>query len=199
MSSYPSRTVLDDQKRWRVITMIANGSSRRVAAHYVGCSPATITRTADRDPDFAAQLATAEQNLEIDALRSLRAAARKERYWRAAAWLLERKNHDDFTLPDPELFTQEQATKLISAMVRELIKDLPELYIQRIKRRMDEVMQLALEEEIIKGPVHRISKRRLPPPLPKYPAQHPSSGRNEVANPNLDLNPGPISTSIFQL
>jgi hypothetical protein len=99
--SYPSRTVLDNQKRWQVITLIANGSSRRVAADYVDCSPATITRTADRDPDFAAQLARAEQNLEIDLLRSLRAAAQKERYWRAAAWLLERKNREDFTIPTP--------------------------------------------------------------------------------------------------
>jgi hypothetical protein len=113
MPSYPSRTVLDEQKRWKIITMIANGSSRRTAAYYVGCSPATITRTADRDPEFAAQI--------------------------------------------------------------------------------------ALEGEILKGPIHRISKRRLPPPLPKQPAQHPSSDRHEVANPSLDLNHKPVSTSIVHL
>jgi hypothetical protein len=61
-------------------------------------------------------------------------------------------------------------------MLEFIILDLPDLYIQRIKRRVDEFMQSALENEIIEGPVRRISKRCLPPLLPKQPAQHPSSG-----------------------
>ena len=41
-----------------------------MAAKYVGCAASTITRTALRDPDFAEQLAAAEQSAEIDALRA---------------------------------------------------------------------------------------------------------------------------------
>ena len=55
----PSRPVLDEKKRAKIIALVANGSSRRMAARYVACAPSTITRTAMRDPDFAAQLAAA--------------------------------------------------------------------------------------------------------------------------------------------
>lgn len=79
--------VLDERKRRIVLALLANGSSQRVAARYVGCSPSTIANTIDRDPEFADVMAQAEQNSEIEALRLLRNAARKDRYWRAAAWL----------------------------------------------------------------------------------------------------------------
>jgi hypothetical protein len=84
--------VLDETKRRMIIALLMNGSSRRMAAGFVGCAPSTITRTAARDAEFAAQLARAEGNAETEALSLIRKAAHKERYWRAAAWLLERKN-----------------------------------------------------------------------------------------------------------
>ncbi len=55
------RNILDDAKRRMVIALVTQGSSRRVAGRYVGCAGTTITRTAQRDPEFAAQLARAEQ------------------------------------------------------------------------------------------------------------------------------------------
>ena len=83
--------VLDETKRRMIIALLMNGSSRRMAAGFVGCAPSTITRTAARDPEFAAQLARAEGNAETEALSLIRKAAHKERYWQAAAWLLERR------------------------------------------------------------------------------------------------------------
>ncbi len=71
--------VLDEEKRRTVIAMLANGSSRRMAANYVGCFPMTLMRTILRDPDFAAAVARAEQNTEIDALRRVREASRDGR------------------------------------------------------------------------------------------------------------------------
>ena len=88
----PARTVLDEHKRWKIIALLANGSSRRMAARYVGCAASTITRTAARDPSFAEQVAQAEARTEMDALRAIRIAAQNKRHWRAAAWLLERRN-----------------------------------------------------------------------------------------------------------
>ncbi len=94
---HPGRPpVLDEDKRRTVIAMVANGSSRRMAAAYIGCAPSTITRTAARDPEFAAQLGRAECNVETEALALIRKAARNECHWRAAAWILERKNPIDF-------------------------------------------------------------------------------------------------------
>ena len=47
---------LDEAKRRKIIALLANGSSRRVAARVVGCAHSTITRTAERDPEFAADV-----------------------------------------------------------------------------------------------------------------------------------------------
>ncbi len=74
--------VLDEKKRAKIIALLANGSSRRMAARYVGCAASTIIRTADRDPEFAEQMAAAELNAEVDALRAVRAASRKDRHRR---------------------------------------------------------------------------------------------------------------------
>lgn len=72
--------MLDQAKRQKIIALLANGSSRRMAARYVRCSPSTIARTAAADQVFADQLAAAESSAEIDALRAVRAAFRKDRY-----------------------------------------------------------------------------------------------------------------------
>ncbi|NUQ63312.1 MAG: hypothetical protein HUU20_12605 [Pirellulales bacterium] len=86
------RVELDAAARRLVIALVTNGSSRRTAARYVGCAPSTITRAAQRDPEFAAELVRAETTVEIQSLQAIRNAAKSDRYWRAAAWLLERKN-----------------------------------------------------------------------------------------------------------
>ena len=79
------RYVLDESKRHTIVALVTNGSSRRVAARYVGCAASTITRTAARDPEFAAQLARAEEIAEINLLRSIQAAAKKKRHWTTTA------------------------------------------------------------------------------------------------------------------
>jgi len=114
--------VFDEEKRRLVIALVANGSSRRAAARYVGCAPSTITAAAVRDPDFAEQLHRAEQNAEIEILRALRAAARHPRHWRAAAWYLERSNPADFARRGPDTITWEQIGNLLT-QVTELLAD----------------------------------------------------------------------------
>ncbi len=91
----------DERKRQKVLALLANGSSRRMAARYFGVAASTITRAGVRDPDFGRQLAEAEQSSEIEILRAIRGAARKAGYWRAGAWLLERRNPDDFAPAPP--------------------------------------------------------------------------------------------------
>jgi hypothetical protein len=135
------RETLDEKKKGKIIALLANGSSRRMAARFVGCSASTIVRTAMRDLDFARQVLEAEQNTEIDTLPSLRIAARKDRYWRAAAWLLERRNPEDFARRLPEVLTKEELHQLLDRFVESLLKDLPEENYQRIMASMDEFLQ----------------------------------------------------------
>ena len=119
--------------------MLANGSSRRMAAYHVGCAPSTITRTAARDPEFGDEVAHAECNAETEALALIRKAARKDRYWRAAAWLLERKNPGDFALRKPDALTLDQIRSLLASLSTFLLQDLPEEKYDQMMRRFDEL------------------------------------------------------------
>lgn len=140
--------VLDDKKRSQIIALLANGSSRRMAARYVGCAPSTITRTAARDADFARQLANAEQNAEVDALRAIRAAAKKDRYWRAAAWLLERRNPDDFAHRPANVVTGDQITQMFTQLVELLREEVPEANCDRAIEKLEELLEAYREEKI---------------------------------------------------
>jgi hypothetical protein len=131
-----ARAALDAAKRNEIIAMVANGSSRRVAARYVGCAPSTITRTADRDPEFAAALARAEERIEVACLRAISTAATtKPSCWRAAAWILERKNPEDFGPRRPDLYDREQVLAMFEQVLATLAPGLP-----------DEPRQQALEK-----------------------------------------------------
>jgi hypothetical protein len=59
--SAADRVALDEVKRRQIVRLVALGNSRRTAARVVGCAPSTITRAAARDPQFAAELAHAEE------------------------------------------------------------------------------------------------------------------------------------------
>jgi hypothetical protein len=142
----PSRPVLDDKKKAKIIALLANGSSRRMAAQYVGCAPSTITRTAARDPRFREQLAAAEQTADIDALRALRVAARRPRYWRAAAWLLERRNPKDFAPRKPETYTVGEFASFVASIVEGISENMPEENYQRIIRELDQLHEMTKED-----------------------------------------------------
>jgi IS30 family transposase len=72
--SQPIHHHLDDKKRADILSLLTLGCSRRKAAQCVGCAPSTITRLIQRDPEFAAKAARAEQNIETLALANIRAA-----------------------------------------------------------------------------------------------------------------------------
>ncbi len=185
--------MLDDNKRKKIIALLANGSSRRVAAKYVGCSPSTITRTAAADPDFSEQLAAAEQTAEIDALRAIRNTSRKDRYWRAAAWILERKNPEDFALHPPTVFTGEEVFQMMSLVVDILHQDIPEENCQRAMEKIEQIIELQrLEQTTPTFPNH-------PKPLVltpnSSPAEHPSFEPNQVPTLPSAATPDPNDTS----
>jgi hypothetical protein len=136
--------VLDEARRRTIIALVSNGSSRRMAAAYVGCSPSTITRTAARDPEFAARLARAEGNAETEALALIRKAARKERYWRAAAWILERKNPADFGPCKRDVVTEDRLRRVLGSLATLVVKDISDEKFEHVLWRLD---QIRLDEE----------------------------------------------------
>jgi len=117
--------VLDPDKQQQIIALLTVGCSRRIAARHVGCSPSTITRTAARDPKFADQVARAETNLDVELVGAIRQAAQNDRYWRAAGWLLERRNPHDFIKRPPRSYTPEQVIQLLVATLDTLRDAIP--------------------------------------------------------------------------
>jgi len=117
--------VLDDAKRREILAILSVGCSRRSAAQYVGCSPKTIQNTAERDPEFAQRLQHAGQASEIEFLRSIKKAAKKEQYWRAAAWALERLNPEDFAKRPVGTLTLEQVRVLLIQLAEIVLQEVP--------------------------------------------------------------------------
>ena len=124
----PNRTrpfALDELKKREILAILAMGCSRRAAAKYVGCSPTTIANTAGRDPEFAAELESAESKAEIGYMKNIRKAANKEQYWRAAAWALERKYPEDYAPRGPDSIARSDVVELLIQLTQVIVEEVP--------------------------------------------------------------------------
>lgn len=130
--------VLDETRRREILAIVSVGCSRRTAARYVGCAPSTIHNTAERDPQFAAQLENAESKPELTQLKNITAAAKKPQYWRAAAWVLERLNPRRYAPRGPETITRDQIARLLDGFARIVADEVPvDRFRKRIIKRLD--------------------------------------------------------------
>jgi hypothetical protein len=117
--------VLDDAKRREILAILAVGASRRAAARYVGCAPSTIRNTAKRDRAFGRQLERAQQQAELNYLKNIRDAAKKPQYWRAAAWVLERRNPEDFAPRKPGVVAMKQVHRFLEHFAQVVVEEVP--------------------------------------------------------------------------
>jgi hypothetical protein len=108
------RGILDAAKRREICAILAVGCTRAVAADYVGCCVQTIRNTALRDESFAAELLQAESKHEILHLTHINKAATEGRYWRAAAWALERKYPDRYAARRAHAITVDQMSQALA-------------------------------------------------------------------------------------
>lgn len=147
---------LDELKRGQILGILAVGCSRRVAADYVGCSLKAIQDAAAHDPQFAEGLRRAEQQAEIGYLRRIHEAASEPKYWRAAAWVLERKNPQDFGLRRPETVTVDQVKQLMVGLTALIVDEVPvAVYRKMILKRVDELIRSAFASKSRKSRVCR--------------------------------------------
>ncbi len=131
--------VLDAAKKREILAIIAVGCSRTVAAAYVGCAISTIQNTADRDPTFAEKLRQAACATELGLLKSIRNAAAKEQYWRAAAWTLERRFPDRYGRRGPDVITLEQVTALLGQFSDIVAEEVPGRFRKRVLKRLEKL------------------------------------------------------------
>ncbi len=131
--------VLDDKKQAQIAAILGVGCSQNMAAAYVGCASRTIQRTAERDPKFAEKLNQARCNAELSLLKNIRSAAKKEQYWRAAAWALERGFPEKYARRGPDVITLEQIGLLLARFSEMIVEELPEHERSKILKKMDAV------------------------------------------------------------
>lgn len=99
----------------RICTLLSVGFSRRQAAAYVEIDQSTISRTAKRDPEFAACLKRAEEKASLQPMLTVISEAQKN--WRAAAWLLQYKARQPVVLSEEEKQEQHEQ-RLVDARRR---------------------------------------------------------------------------------
>lgn len=131
--------VLDSVKRAQIVAILSVGCSQGVASQFVGCAVSTIQRTADRDPAFAEELGRAKSNAELALVKNIRNAAKKEQYWRAAAWALERGFPEKYARRGPDVITVDQIGRLLTQFTEIVIEEVPDRYRKGILKRMDAV------------------------------------------------------------
>jgi hypothetical protein len=136
--------VLDERKQREIVAILSVGCSRRCAAYYVRCSPKMIRNTARREPKFAENLKQADSHGEVFWMKCINAAAKKEQYWRAAAWALEHIRPERYAKQPLEVITIEQISQLLAQFARIVVEEIPiSKYRKAVLKRFD-----ALRKEI---------------------------------------------------
>ena len=136
---------LDEKQKLEIIAIISVGCTRYTAARYVGCRLEDIRREIGRSHDFAQQVAQAEEAAEVYYMRQIKNAAKKEQYWRAAAWVLERRSPNRYASRGAQTVTLEQLSALmthIGEIVGGEIKDVETRVniMNRLRRLTDALM-----------------------------------------------------------
>jgi hypothetical protein len=85
-----------DERVERILDALSNGQTRRVAAACGGVSDDTLRRWIQADTELSLRVSAAESQAQIALVACIRNAADHD--WRAAAWLLERRDPANWSL-----------------------------------------------------------------------------------------------------
>ncbi|MDO4570330.1 MAG: hypothetical protein Q4D38_08105 [Planctomycetia bacterium] len=130
---------LSKKQKDEILAILSVGCSRQTAARYVGCTPALIRKTAKEDAIFADGIRKAQDQAEILSMRCIAAAAKQDKYWKAAAWILERRNPEEFRLRGPGTFTPKQLKFIITQLSEIIVEEVKiPIYRKRLLERIDE-------------------------------------------------------------
>ena len=125
---------LDEAKKREVCALLSAGGSMRFAGRYVGCSAKTIHNEAQRDPDFGDRLRKSQLLAQLEPLRALRKKATT--HWRAAAWLLERGDPEQFARLDQKFFKPQDVADLLENVRATLKAHIKDFYSQIVASRV---------------------------------------------------------------
>ena len=140
--------VLDDFLKRLIIRGISRGYTRIKMAAMVGCAVSTIMRTAERDPQFFADLAQAEAAFLNGSIDTLYHSACQEKNWRAAAWVAERLDPDRFGRTPPRSRTIPQMLELIGKLLTRICDQLPEEQVHLVVEAGRALVQELVDAEV---------------------------------------------------
>jgi hypothetical protein len=140
--------VLDDFCKRLIIRGISRGYTRTKIAAMIGCAVSTIMRTAERDPQFFADLAQAEAAFLNGSIDTLYHSACQEKNWRAAAWVAERLDPDRFGRTPPRSRTIPQMLELIGKLLTRICDQLPEEQVHLVVEAGRALVQELVEAEV---------------------------------------------------
>lgn len=141
----PRPRKLCEIKQRDLCALISVGCPLSVAARHVGCSIFTIRREARRNPTFQEQLRGSQLATEMTPIATLREAATSD--WRAAAWLLERTQPQDFGRRGPNTLGRHELIELVDRLgdiVRDEIRDRRQS--ARLRQRIRVEVQVVLRK-----------------------------------------------------
>ena len=150
---------LDDTMRREICALVSAGCGIEGAAKYVGCAASTVRREGVLNPEFGDALRRAQLSAELAPLQLMREFARK--YWRAAAWLLERTNPQRFAKQNVRWLKPEQLgefTQMVGQIIRDEVQDDDAKL--RVARRLQKLTKWAEQESWAQNaPIPKTRKR----------------------------------------
>jgi len=125
----------DETKQAEILAIVAGGASLFAAANYVGVHVQTLRRLVRTDKHFRQRLEQADARHEIDMVRRITKASRKQ--WRAAAWKLERTRPSIYRPHSPDVVTKPGMALIISNCADAIISVIPG---HRLRNRVADAM-----------------------------------------------------------
>ena len=144
----PEKLTAED--RTSILAILWAGGTPRLAARYVGCTVKTINKTMKEDPEFAAEVRKKQESSEVAYLGNIRKAAEEVRYWRAAAWALERIDPRRYAARQPDVVTFPQIRRLMVQLADVINAEVPEEHRDKILQRLTDICG-SLESRSKKG------------------------------------------------
>jgi hypothetical protein len=139
------RILADAQKRAGVLKMLRAGNSRVDTARLIGFSGQTLLNEMERDAAFASQVEQAEAIGKSVLIATVNEAATKEKDWKAAAWLLERKYWQEYARRDPKSISPEELANVIGRIVTAFLVIVPAEFHAAIRAELDKIVADAIQ------------------------------------------------------
>jgi hypothetical protein len=138
------RKRLTPKERDEVLAILSAGCSRSAAARCVRCSLHMLKREIQKNPQFAEQVAKAEEGIELFYVSRIRSAAQEKQYWRAAAWALERRLPNRYGGKKQGILTTDQVQRFMAKCIQILVDELPshqqrETIFNRLSEELEEI------------------------------------------------------------